>query len=339
MTLRLAIFGFGVVGQGLARAIEQKRGQLTSQGIDLRVVALADSKGVHVDERGVDLLSAVEQKRDEGTIATEKRSAVRAIGDIPCDVVVDTTPTNIEDGEPGISIMLSAFEHGKHVVASNKGPLALSFRMLSERAKECGVHLLYEAAVGGAMPIFSLVRCALASNHILKVEGIFNGTCNYILSRMQDTGYSYLDILNEAKELGIAEADPTYDVEGIDAACKVAILANALFERDVSYRDVDTTGISKITPEAVQLAGSDGCAIRLVGKVDSEELKVAPMLVPVDSPLNVGGTLNVASILTDIAGTITVRGRGAGAQETASALLSDIIWIHREVEGQHGYRD
>jgi len=331
MALRLAIFGFGVVGQGLARMLEKKKERLSSQGIELEVVALADSQGVHVDEGGVDLARALQRKQEEGTIATEKKSAAKAVAEISCDVVVDTTPTNIEDGEPGLSIMLSAFENGKHVVSSDKGPLALDFQHLSEKAKECGVHLLYEATVASAMPVFSLARCALASSRIIRIEGIFNGTCNYILSRMQSTGYAYLDILSEAKELGIAEADPTYDVEGIDAACKVAIIANALFGRDVSYRDVHTVGISKITPEAVQLASSDGCAIKLVGKVDSEELKVAPMLVAHDSPLNVDGTLNVASILTDMAGPITVRGRGAGAEETASALLSDIIWIHREV--------
>lgn len=331
MTLRLAIFGFGVVGQGLAGTLERKRAQLASRGIDLELVAVADSKGVWMDEGGIAPRDAIEKKRKEGTVAMERMRPERAVRDMPCDVVVDTTPTNIEDGEPGMSIMLSAFESGKHVVTSNKGPLALEFRTLSERADECGVHLLYEASVGGAMPIFNLARCALAPAHITSIEGIFNGTCNYILTRMRETGYSYADILNEARELGIAEADPTYDVEGIDAACKVAILANALFGMDVCYRDVSTTGISQITPEAIHLAAAGDFSIKLIGKVSPRELRVAPMLVPTDHPLNVGGTLNVASIATDIAGTITVMGRGAGAVETASALLSDIVWVYRSV--------
>jgi len=179
------------------------------------------------------------------------------------------------------------------------------------------------------MHIIGFIRDSLTSCDIMGIEGVLNGTCNYILTRMEESGYSYADVLEEAKELGLAESDPTYDVEGIDTACKLAILACSIFGMDVTYKDVETTGITNITPEAMTLAMEDGYTIKLIGEVRRERLKVAPRLVPKDSPLNVRGSLNVAAIETDIAKTITLVGRGAGPTETASAVLSDIIWLSR----------
>ena len=146
---------------------------------------------------------------------------------------------------------------------------------------------------------------------------------------MDDYGVSYQYALGEAQELGIAEADPTADVDGIDTAAKIVIIANSIFGMDVGYEDVDVTGITKITPEAFKLAKEGGYTIKLIGEVQDGILKVAPKMVPKNHPLSIGRTFNLASIRTELAGRITIGGIGAGSVETASAILSDILWIQR----------
>lgn len=325
-SVRISIIGFGAVGQGIARAILTKREYLKKQGIDLHVIGISDSKGSVINTQGIDLESALKRKKQKGTVAEGEETALDIIRNVEHDIVVEVTPTNIENGEPGLSNMLAAFEAGKHVVTSNKGPLALRFTELKEAAEDNGLFFRYEATVGGAVPIFNLVHEALAGNTVLKIEGILNGTCNYILTRMAEERMAYELVLKEAQELGIAEADPTYDVEGIDSACKLVIIANSIFGQDATYLDVEVTGITKITPEALELANKNNYVVKLVCEAGSK-LTVAPRLVPKRHPLAVGGTLNVASILTDLSGRITIIGKGAGSIETASSILSDILFI------------
>jgi len=329
-TVKLSIIGFGAVGQGVARAILQKKDYLADMDINLAVVAISDRGGACVEPDGVDLEAAIERKKETGSVATSDLTSLDVIKDIDHNIVVDATPTNIDDGEPGLTYMLEAFRHSRHVVTSNKGPLALKYNMLCDEAQKNGVQFRFEATVGGAMPILNLAQDALAGNRVMSIEGILNGTCNYILSRMTEEGLSYKQVLGEAQELGIAETDPSYDVEGIDAACKLVILANSIFGMNVTYDDVDVTGITKITPESLSLAGAEGMVIKLIGEVrdgDDATIKVVPKLVPKNHPLAVGGTLNVALLRTDMAGPICVKGKGAGSMETASAVLSDIIAI------------
>jgi homoserine dehydrogenase len=196
-------------------------------------------------------------------------------------------------------------------------------------AAEQGKELKFEASVGGAMPLISLVHRDLAGNGVLSIQGILNGTCNYILTRMTEEGLPYEHVLKEAQELGLAEADPSKDVEGVDTAVKLVILANAIFGMDATYKDVEVTGITNITLDALQLADEAGYVVKLIGEMNTEgSLKVRPRLVPKHDPLNVNGTLNVATIKTDLAGDITVIGKGAGPIEAASAILADIISIY-----------
>ncbi len=326
-TVRLCMAGFGAVGQGVARAVLLKKGFLNKQGLDLRVVGIADSKGCRIDPGGIDLEDALERKKQKGAVAGG--TAEDLIREVEHEIFVDLTPTNIENGEPGLSNMLSAFESGRHVVTSNKGPLALRFTDLEEAAEDNGLFFRYEATVGGAVPIFNLVHEALAGNTVVGIEGILNGTCNYILTRMEDERLPYEHVLREAQELGIAEADPTYDVDGIDSACKLVIIANSIFGMKATYSDVNVTGIKKITPEALELANKNNYVVKLICEAVNGRLTVAPRLVPKRHPLAVGGTLNVASILTDLAGRITISGKGAGSIETASSVLSDILYIAR----------
>ncbi|VVB87507.1 Homoserine dehydrogenase [uncultured archaeon] len=325
--VRISIIGFGAVGQGVARSILAKKEFLNDQGIDLCVVGIADSGGCTVDNQGIDLNSALEKKKQTGTIAAGRESVFELISNIEHEIVVEATPTNIENGEPGLSNMLAAFKSGKHIVTSNKGPLALRFSELKEAAEDNGVLFRYEATVGGAVPIFNLIHEDLAGNTVLGIEGILNGTTNYILTRMAEERLPYELVLKEAQELGIAETDPTYDVEGIDSACKLVIIANSVFGKNATYRDVKVTGITKITPEALELASKNNYVVKLVCEAGNGNLTVAPRLVPKRHPLAVGGTLNVASIMTDLAGRITISGKGAGSVETASSILSDILYL------------
>jgi homoserine dehydrogenase len=326
-TVNISIIGFGAVGQGVARSILSKHEYLKKEGIDLRVVGISDSKGSEINARGIDLESALSRKKEKGSIGT--RNALAIIRDVEHDIVVEATPTNIKNGEPGLGNMRKAFESGRHVVTSNKGPLALHFNELKEAAEDNGLFFRYEATVGGAVPIFNLVHETLAGNTVIGIEGILNGTCNYILTRMSEERMPYDLVLKEAQELGIAETDPTYDVEGIDSAIKLVIIANSIFGQDSTYKDVDVTGITKITPEALELANKNNYVVKLVCEARDNKLTVAPRLVPKRHPLAVGGTLNVASILTDLAGRITISGKGAGSIETASSILSDILYIVR----------
>jgi homoserine dehydrogenase len=292
-------------------------------------VGISDSRGSEINTMGIDIEKALLRKKQEGSVAVGTRNALDIIGSVEHDIVVETTPTNINNGDPGLSNMRLALKSGKHIVTSNKGPLALHFKELKEAAQDNGLFFRYEATVGGAVPIFNLVHEALAGNTVVGIEGILNGTCNYILTRMSEERMPYDLVLKEAQELGIAETDPTYDVEGIDSAIKLVIIANSIFGLDSTYKDVDVTGITKITPEALELANKNNYVVKLVCEARDEKLIVAPRLVPKRHPLAVGGTLNVASILTDLAGRITISGKGAGSVETASSILSDILYIVR----------
>jgi homoserine dehydrogenase len=328
-TIRISIIGFGAVGQGVARSLLSKQEYLKKQGYDIRVVGISDSKGSEINTGGIDLENALNRKKEKGSVATGTETALEIIRDVEHDIVVEVTPTNIENGEPGLGNIRAALRAGRHVATSNKGPLALRFTELKEAAEDNGLHLRYEATVGGAVPIFNLIHEALAGNSIIGIEGILNGTCNYILTRMAEERMPYELVLKEAQELGIAETEPTYDVEGIDSAIKLVIIANSIFGQNATYGDVDVTGITKITPEALELANKNNYVVKLVCEAREGKLTVAPRLVPKRHPLAVGGTLNVASILTDLAGRITISGKGAGSIETASSILSDILYIAR----------
>jgi len=226
--------------------------------------------------------------------------------------------------------MLTALKGGKNVITSNKGPLALKFKELSRAAKRSGVQLRFEGTVGGATPIINLSRELLRGEKILSIRGILNGTCNFILNRMKEEGLPFAQALREAQDMGIAERDPSYDIDGIDSACKAAILANAIFDLDRTYSDVKRTGIGGVTEEAVSLAAEEKKVIRLIGEISNKRLEVAPRLVPIGHPLSIGGTRNIVQIHTDLAGEITVAGRGAGKFETASAILSDLVALLKE---------
>lgn len=331
--MKVVIAGFGTVGQGIAEVIGMRQELFTkSFGQPVRIVGAFDSISFVKSAKGLDPTELVERKIATGRVGTrEVDGGIKEfIEEYDFDTLIETTPTNILDAEPGYTHIMAALNAGKNVVTSNKGPLALRFRELSKAAAKSKVQLRYEAAVGGAMPIINLSRELLRGENIYSLRGILNGTCNFILNRMKDEGLPFEQALREAQEMGIAERDPSYDIDGVDSACKLAILANAIFGMDVTFNDVMRTGIRSITEDAIALAGEQKRVIRLIGEINNGRLEVSPRMVPNGHPLAVGGTLNIVQLITDLAGEITVIGRGAGRKETASALLSDLLAILSE---------
>ncbi|MBN2015014.1 MAG: homoserine dehydrogenase [Candidatus Altiarchaeota archaeon] len=327
--VRLTIIGFGAVGKGFAEVLLKKQRFLEKNyGINLKVSAVCEIDGSVVNEEGVNLEKAL-------TLAAEKKlnehddwntmKSLEAIKEIGSDIVLELTPSDIKTGQPGLSHIRESLKKGKHVVTSNKAPLAVKFSELRKLAGDNHVELKYEATVGGVLPIINLKKHCLQINKIESIHGILNGTSNYVLSKMADEGVSMEAVLKEAKNLGIMEADPSYDIEGIDTGAKVVILANSMMDMDVSFSDIDVTGIEDVTAEAIELAQKHNSVVKLIGDVNG--LKVSPRLVPVNHPLNVSGTLNAVMINTDVAKNITVIGHGAGRIETASSLFSDILDI------------
>ncbi|MDO5821781.1 homoserine dehydrogenase [Methanosphaera sp.] len=332
--MRLCVLGFGAVGQGLAKVVLMKHEELIEKyGIDLEITAISDRSGAAINPKGLDLQQALDTKEKTGKIKDYPEYGVSGVDGVEVldkaeyDCLVEATPTNIDDGQPTQTHILKAMNDKKDVVTSNKGPLALNFKTLIETARENNVKFRFEASVGGTMPVINLARESLAGNNIHSVQGILNGTTNYILSRMANEGTEYEPTLKEAQELGIAETNPYQDVEGLDAACKIVIIANSLMGWDVTLDDVSREGISGISSNAVKLALKDGYLIKLVAEANDGKLRVAPMLVKQGSPFAVNGTLNVITLKTDLSEDVTVVGVGAGSIETASAILSDIISI------------
>jgi len=325
----IAIFGFGAVGQGVAEVLLKKRQELEDLIGKYRVVAVTDSKGSVVDKNGVDLSEAIKRKEKE-RFSGDK--TIEVIEKIDFDVALEATPTDVETGEPGLTHILKSIEKGADIITSNKGPLVVAFRKIKRLAEKKGVKIGYEATVGGAMPLIKLAKLDLAGNAIKAIKGVLNGTCNYILTRMEKEKMTYAQVLSEAQELKIAEADPSYDVEGIDSAAKLVILANTVMDMDASFKDVEVVGITRITPEAFEIAANKNYTIRLIAEANKEKgfLKVSPRLLPRHHPLAIEGTMNAALVRTDLAGDVVVMGKGAGKYETASAIVSDLVEFYRK---------
>jgi len=320
--MKIAILGMGSVGRGLMEMIDGK-------DLGLTVTGIADSKSALMDRDGIHIEEVLMAKHERGFCGDKGLSATDVIERGDYDVLVEVTPTDAISGEPATGFMKTAISRGKHVVTSNKGPIALHFASLQSLARKHGVAVRYEATVGGAIPVMHTLQHGLAGNRVLAVYGILNGTSNFILTRMAAEGLTYEQALLEAREMGYAEADPTYDVKGIDAAIKLVILSNTIWKRNVKLSDVNITGIDMLTNDALRLAEDQHCTIRLIAEAvpDKGILRVAPRILPRTHPLVVENTLNAITIDTDMAGEITLIGKGAGSKETASACIGDLLFI------------
>nr|MDO8110154.1 homoserine dehydrogenase [Candidatus Sigynarchaeota archaeon] len=248
------------------------------------------------------------------------------------DIFVDMTPTNIKTAEPAITHFKRALLSGKHVVTSNKGPLMLFFDEVMSLAKKQGKQVMYEATVGSAIPVIHEAQSGLNGNPIIRIEAILNGTSNYILTRMATEMMDFEVALKEAQERGYAEADPTLDIGGHDAAGKLVILANTAMGLKKTINDVKTEGIEHITLDAIAMAEKEGFVIKHLGIADEHgNLEVRPKLVPKNSPMGaaITGSLNAYKFVTELAKDIIISGRGAGGMEAAAAVLSDMINVSK----------
>ncbi|WP_292368670.1 homoserine dehydrogenase [Methanoregula sp. UBA64] len=320
--MKAALIGLGSVGRGIAEMIAHK-------DLGISVTGIADSKSGLICNAGIDVAAVLETKQKTGACGDPAVSAEEIVKKADYDVLIEVTPTNALTGEPALGYIRAALARKKHVVTSNKGPIALAYRELSDLAKKNGVALRYEATVGGAIPIMHVLEDGLCGNEIIAVRGVLNGTCNYILTRMAAEGLTYEQALMEAREMGYAEADPTYDVKGIDAAIKLVILANTIWGSGTKLSDIDVTGIDLLTPDALRLAEDGDCTIRLIAEAipGKKIFRVSPRMIGKDHPLVVEGSLNALTLETDMAKEITLIGKGAGSVETASAIIGDILYI------------
>ncbi len=332
IAVRIILVGYGVVGQGLTNILLTRRLEtLRDYGLNPKIVAIVDKGGAAVNPQGLDLERMMALKK-KGTVAADRLfgrpeiSPLDIIESLEAEVLVEATSTNIKNGEPGLSHIKTAFKTGKHVVTTNKGPLALALPALTELADYNKVYLRFSGTVGGGTPILEFAKKCLAGDKIVAVRGILNGTTNYILTEMAEKHTNFEQALASAQKLGYAETDPSMDVDGLDAACKVVIMANWIMNKKLTLRDVKVQGIRGVTLNEISEAAKKGNAVKLVGMIN-EGASVAPTEISRYDPLCVRGVLNAVTFASEFAGEETIIGKGAGGIETASAVLRDLIDI------------
>jgi homoserine dehydrogenase len=326
--LRIAIVGLGTVGAGVIRLL-QENGALIARRAGRPIEIVAISARDRNRDRGVDI-SPYEWVDDMSSLA----------GRDDIDAIVELIGG--ADG-PALTLARQALALGKPFVTANKAMIAHHGLALAHEAERVGVALKYEAAVAGGVPVIKGLREGAAANRIERVYGILNGTCNFILSNMEKEGRDFEDVLKDAQDRGFAEADPAFDIDGIDAAHKLSILASLAFGTEIDFESVDVTGIRHVIAADIREAAALGYRIRLVGmaECDTEEgenfglfQRVHPMLVPLDHPLaHVDGALNAVVAEGNFVGRLFFQGAGAGQGPTASAVVADIIDVARDEYG------
>ena len=339
--IRIVVCGFGNVGRAFVRLVAEKQQDLQERyGIAPIVQAVVDVGGAaQGNDAGLplDRLQVMaEARRPIETMSAfgcPDRTGVDVLERTAADVLVEATPTNLVDGEPARSHIEAALTKGMTVITANKGPLVLFYRDLQARARATGGRLFMSAATAAALPTLDVGKLCTAGARIRAVEGILNGTTNYILTRMGQEGIAYDTALKAAQELGIAETDPTLDVEGLDTRNKIILIANQLFDQGLGIGDVQTTGITGLSREAMEKARAGGRVIKLIGSARWQDgrldVRVAPEALAADHPL-AGVHLSEKGISfdTDSMGRITVTGGHSSPTGAAAALLKDLVHSH-----------
>ena len=332
--MRIILCGFGVVGQSFAKLLESRSEDLYARyGLKPRIVGVFDRKGSANDPSGLDTSKLIDVKKKYGSVnrysgAFDNTSGTQNINNLEAEVLIEATESNYKDAEPGMTHIIDAMKRGMHVISVNKGPLALAFPSLMELADYNHVLFRFSGTVGGGTPILDFAKNSLRGERIVSFDGILNGTTNYILTNMED-GMSFDDALDDAKKKGYVEADESLDLDGLDAAAKLVILANWIMGMKVTMPDIKRTGIRNVDSDEIKHATEKNCAIKLIASCN-KELIVAPKAIAADDPLCVSGTLNAISFTSEQSGTQTIIGRGAGGIETASSILRDLIDIRNE---------
>jgi homoserine dehydrogenase len=317
--IHVGIIGFGTVGKGLAYALLHQKERLAQKtGISFTLTSIADL--------------AVQTLPEEFSDVRLTGNASNILTDPNIDIVVEL----IGGMEPAKSFILKAIANGKHVVTANKALLSVHGQEIFRAAAEKNVEVGFEASVGGGIPVIKALKEGLVANRINYIEGIMNGTANYILSQMTDHGTPFAEVLQEAQRLGYAEADPTYDIEGIDTAHKLAILMTIAYGRSVQLSDITVEGISSIEPIDIRFAKKFGFRIKLLAisrnHGDSVEARVHPTMVPESNMLaTINGAYNGIQFQGDTVGDVLLYGQGAGMMPTGSAVAADVVDIGRNI--------
>ena len=346
MILRLAIIGFGNVGQEFARLLGSRRNWLLdSKGLEVEVAGIATrSRGNILSDGAVDLDRALKGLEEHGDLRhygdeSADISPFEMIDGSNADIMIEISPLNIESGRPAIDHISHALESKMHVITANKGPIAFSYDQLESLARSNGVKLRFEGTVMDGTPIFNLVEKTMQGCEIARIEGILNSTYNYVLTEMAK-GRSLEDAVKDAQRKGIAEADPSHDLDGWDAAAKITALANVLMGAGSNPRAVERQGIAGLTVEDLTNAARAGRKIKLVAAAERTESEVRTTvglrdLGPDSVFWAVDGTSSAVTISTDLMGDITILETNPAITQTAYALFSDLLAIAEWMKGDH----
>lgn len=337
--MRIGLIGYGGVGKAFIKLIVDKSSTLKEEGLDLEVIYIMNSKGGIYNPKGIDFNKLLALCNERKNIIEDNNENKKITPDFmlerkDVDLVVELTSTNKETGEPALTYIFKALENKIHVVTGNKGPIIHGYRKLEKMAKENGVHLGIGCTCGGALPSVNGGIIEMAGSEIYSIEGVLNGTTNYILKEMEDTGCTYDIALKKAKDLGIAEASPAFDVEGWDTAFKLLILTNVIMKEDKKLSDMKIEGITNLTPDDIEIALKEEKRYKLIGQTSryGKELSMVVRLEKVgkEHPFyNVDGKNKSVRYISDTLGELTLVGGASGTTAAAASILRDIIYIHR----------
>ena len=319
-TVKIGLLGLGNIGTGTYKTLEMNK------------VHMVEATGLNFEISKI-LERDTTKKRD---IAVCQEQFTQDPDDIFKDPEIDIVIELLGGIEPATTFMLDAMKHKKSVVTANKAAVAANFEKLTETAKANQVEFRYEASVGGGIPIINALTTVLQANEFVEVQGILNGTTNYILTQMTEFGLQYEDVLKKAQELGFAEADPTADVEGIDVANKLSILISIMFKKYVAPKDIPTKGISSITQQDIEAAKAEDSRIKLLAYAHKNgghlEYSVKPMVLKNSHPLaSVSNEFNAVYVTGNAVGEVMFYGKGAGPLPTGSAVMGDVLEIAKKL--------
>jgi homoserine dehydrogenase len=342
LPVRMLLVGVGGVGQRFLRLTIDKAETLRSQlGLELHLVGVADSSGAAACPSGLDVERVIDLKacgKGMSAYPTWGQSCVEArsmVADVEADLLLEASPSNLVDGQPGLGCIETGLLRGMHVVTANKAPLVLAFPRLVDLAREQGVRLLYDATVAGGLPAVNLGQRDLAAARILRMEGVLNLTSNYILTRMEEDGLSYQEALADAQAAGHAETDPSLDVEGWDSASKLVILSHGVLRDPVALEEIEVEGITSVTKELLDEAASQGKRVKAIASADWDgeayRYRVGLSWLDAGHPLAQLRPKQMAiTYHTDISGSITAAIVEETPVPTASAMLRDVVDLYAD---------
>lgn len=338
-TVRVVLCGLGNVGRSLLGLFQSQENLLRQRyGIEIVVVGAADSGGSAIDQNGLGIAQIITQKEAKQSVALLPSvgrpdvDSIEILQHVEADLVLESTLANLVDGQPGLDIIRTAFARGMSVVTANKSPLMKAFGELTAQAESAGLGLRYSACVGGYLPSVNIGRRDLAGAQVTKIEAVLNGTTQGIL-RMMEQGESYAEALAEMQRRGLAEADPSLDVDGWDAANKILILANAVLRRPTTLDEISVTGISELTSEQLQeaLANKQRIVLLCLAEQDGDDfrLSVKPTALPLSHPLGrmEGDEMGIV-YYTDIGGRTFASSAERGPTPTSAAMLRDLVELY-----------